>query len=153
MRNAFSLRVLVIALFAAAVAGAPGCKKETNTASTSGASGNSSGAPKNRKVFKVPAGQTPKLAFVTNNASDFWKIAQAGVQKFTSETGQQVDIKIPSQATVAEQNKHAVSCEIGHGEICFAVVIKIAHCGIERIERVYGHGNRNGGLESSITVP
>jgi ribose transport system substrate-binding protein len=105
VRNAFSLRILVIALFAGAFAGAPGCKKETNSASSGGASNSASSAPKNRKVFKVPAGQTPKLAFVTNNASDFWKIAQAGVQKFTSETGQQVDIKIPSQATVAEQNQ------------------------------------------------
>jgi ribose transport system substrate-binding protein len=45
-----------------------------------------------------------KYAFVTNNASDFWKKAQAGVNKFHDETGIRVDFKQPSSASVTEQN-------------------------------------------------
>jgi ribose transport system substrate-binding protein len=46
-----------------------------------------------------------KLAFVTNNASEFWKIAQAGVRKYESESKVQVDVKMPSNGTTAEQNE------------------------------------------------
>jgi ribose transport system substrate-binding protein len=45
-----------------------------------------------------------KFAFVTNNASDFWKNAQAGVNKFHNETGIQVDFKQPSPASITQQN-------------------------------------------------
>jgi len=46
-----------------------------------------------------------KLAFVTNNSSDFWKIAAAGVLKYEKERGVQIDVKIPSSGTLAEQNQ------------------------------------------------
>src|SRR5262245_63504574 len=46
-----------------------------------------------------------KLAFVTNNASEFWKIAQAGVRKYEGESKVQVDVKMPSNGTTAEQNQ------------------------------------------------
>lgn len=46
-----------------------------------------------------------KLAFVTNNASDFWKIAAAGVHKYEKEGKVQVDIKMPPNGTVEEQNR------------------------------------------------
>jgi ribose transport system substrate-binding protein len=46
-----------------------------------------------------------KLGFVTNNASDFWKIAAAGVLKYEKEAGVQVDVKIPSSGTAAEQDQ------------------------------------------------
>lgn len=45
-----------------------------------------------------------KLAFVTNNASEFWKIAQAGVKKYEKESKVQVDVILPD-GTVADQNK------------------------------------------------
>jgi ribose transport system substrate-binding protein len=51
------------------------------------------------------SGSSLKLAFVTNNASEFWKIAQAGVRKYEKEAGVQVDIKMPPGGTVAEQNQ------------------------------------------------
>lgn len=51
------------------------------------------------------SGKTLKLAFVTNNASDFWKIAAAGVHKYEKEAGIQVDIKMPPNGTVQEQNQ------------------------------------------------
>lgn len=46
-----------------------------------------------------------KLAFVTNNASEFWKIAAAGVHKYEAEAKVQVDIKMPSNGTTEEQNQ------------------------------------------------
>jgi len=51
------------------------------------------------------SGKTLKLAFVTNNASDFWNIAAAGVRKYEKEAGVQVDIKMPPNGTVQEQNQ------------------------------------------------
>src|ERR1043166_4301014 len=49
--------------------------------------------------------KTLKLAFVTNNASDFWKIAAAGVHKYEKEAGVQVDIKMPPNGTAEEQTQ------------------------------------------------
>jgi ribose transport system substrate-binding protein len=46
-----------------------------------------------------------KLAFVTNNASEFWKIAAAGVHKYEQEGKVQVDIKMPPNGTTEEQNQ------------------------------------------------
>ena len=49
--------------------------------------------------------KTLKLAFVTNNASDFWKIAAAGVHKYEKEAGVQVDLKMPPNGTAEEQTQ------------------------------------------------
>ena len=46
-----------------------------------------------------------KVAFVTNNASDFWKIAQAGTQKAAQEFGCAVEFKIPPTGTAQEQQR------------------------------------------------
>jgi ribose transport system substrate-binding protein len=46
-----------------------------------------------------------KIAFVTNNASEFWKIAAAGVHKYENEAKVQVDIKMPPNGTTEEQNQ------------------------------------------------
>lgn len=45
-----------------------------------------------------------KLAFVTNNTSEFWKIAANGVRKYEGEANVQVDIKMPN-GTTEEQNR------------------------------------------------
>jgi ribose transport system substrate-binding protein len=45
-----------------------------------------------------------KLAFVTNNSSEFWKIAVAGVHKYERESKVQVDVFMPSKGTTEEQN-------------------------------------------------
>jgi ribose transport system substrate-binding protein len=50
-----------------------------------------------------PAAGPIKVAFVTNNASDFWKIAQAGTKKATKELGCEVVFRIPSSGTAQEQ--------------------------------------------------
>jgi len=46
-----------------------------------------------------------KLAFVTNNASEFWKIAAAGVRQYEQEGKVQVDVKLPPNGTPEEQNQ------------------------------------------------
>jgi ribose transport system substrate-binding protein len=50
-------------------------------------------------------GSSLKLAFVTNNASEFWKIAAAGVHRYEKEAGVQVDLKMPPNGKVEEQNQ------------------------------------------------
>lgn len=52
------------------------------------------------------SGTTHKLAFVTNNASDFWVLARKGTEKAAREvSGIEVDFKIPSDGTAAEQQR------------------------------------------------
>ena len=46
-----------------------------------------------------------KLAFVTNNASEFWRIAAAGIRKYEQEGKVQVDLKMPPNGTTEEQNQ------------------------------------------------
>lgn len=47
-----------------------------------------------------------KLAFVTNNASDFWTIARKGVEKADGELANvDVEFKIPGEGTAAEQKR------------------------------------------------
>lgn len=82
------LRLLLTALCLVLVV--PGCgKKEGDTSGGGGASG---------KKFK--------LAFVTNNPSDFWTIARAGCNDAEKELGNvSVDFRIPSGGTAAEQQQ------------------------------------------------
>src|SRR5260221_11074164 len=44
-----------------------------------------------------------KLAFVTNNPSQFWKIAAGGIHKYEQEAKVQVDIKMPPNGTPEDQ--------------------------------------------------
>jgi ribose transport system substrate-binding protein len=76
-----------------------GCdrKPSGNAATGSGANGSSGGSSSDSSNLK--------LAFVTNNASEFWKIAAAGVHKYEKEAGVQVDIKMPPNGKVEEQNQ------------------------------------------------
>jgi ribose transport system substrate-binding protein len=60
---------------------------------------------KNQQGGGGGGGKTYKFAFVTNNASDFWKIAANGVHKYEKEGKVQVDINMPSNGTVEEQNQ------------------------------------------------
>jgi len=80
MRKLQSVAVLVLVLGMAV-----GCKK------------NEGGGGGEAKVLK--------LAFVTNNASEFWKIAAAGIHKYEQEAKVQVDIKTPPTGTTEEQNQ------------------------------------------------
>jgi ribose transport system substrate-binding protein len=57
------------------------------------------------KVHQVPAGTTLKFAFITNNSSEFWKIAQKGVEKANAELGITVDMKLPETGKPEQQKK------------------------------------------------
>jgi ribose transport system substrate-binding protein len=46
-----------------------------------------------------------RLGFVTNNPSEFWKIATAGIHKYEQEAKVQVDIKMPPNGTPEDQNQ------------------------------------------------
>jgi len=50
-------------------------------------------------------GKVVKIAFVTNNASQFWKIAEAGLRKYEKEAKVQVDMKMPPNGTPEDQNQ------------------------------------------------
>src|SRR5438445_10740903 len=54
----------------------------------------------------VRAGYKPTLAFVVNGASDFWKIAEAGVKKAQGELpNYDLQFKYPEQAAAAVQQR------------------------------------------------
>jgi ribose transport system substrate-binding protein len=76
-----------LAAFVAVAALSAGCKR----------GGGGAGGADNQKVLK--------LAFVTNNASEFWKIAAAGIRKYEQEAKVQVDFKTPPSGTTEEQNQ------------------------------------------------
>jgi len=65
----------------------------------SGAAAASSGEPGKAEAKIV------KLAFVTNNPSQFWKIAEAGLRKYEKEAKIQVDMKMPPNGTPEDQNQ------------------------------------------------
>jgi ribose transport system substrate-binding protein len=84
----WTLSALLIALFT-------GCDK--GGGGGAGAAGSAAPAAATAKIVKI--------AFVTNNASEFWKIAAAGVHKYEAEGKVQVDIKMPPNGTTEEQNQ------------------------------------------------
>src|SRR5205814_1211040 len=47
----------------------------------------------------------PKFAFVTNSASTFWTIAEAGVQKAAQEFDVDAEMKIPAGGAIDEQQR------------------------------------------------
>ena len=47
----------------------------------------------------APAPSFVKLGFVTNNTSEFWKIAGAGIHEYVKEAKVHVDMKLPASGT------------------------------------------------------
>lgn len=63
-------------------------------------------AVKNDDKTAPPSGQSLKLAFVTNNASDFWTIARKGVEKADGELDNvTVEFLMPGDGSAAEQKR------------------------------------------------
>src|SRR5215204_3223763 len=88
-----------IGLFAAMLLA--GCQpaNQTNTAGNTPTNAANSGGTSS-------AGKNKKLAFVTNNASDFWTIARKGTEKADAEFDDvTVEFKIPSEGTAADQKR------------------------------------------------
>lgn len=54
---------------------------------------------------RTEANKPLKLAFVTNTASEFWRLAAAGVRTYEQEGKVQVDIKMPPGGKAEEQNQ------------------------------------------------
>ncbi len=79
------------------------CKKSDESSSMSSAPGSAAPAS-NVQIFKADSPGSLKLAFITNNASEFWKIAAAGVHKYEKEANVQVDVKMPPNGKTEEQN-------------------------------------------------
>lgn len=72
-----------------------------NAAPADATSGNAAG-----NTTASTGGKELKLAFVTNNASDFWTVARKGVEKADEELENvSVEVKLPGQGTAAEQTQ------------------------------------------------
>jgi ribose transport system substrate-binding protein len=92
-------KTIAVALFSALLM--MGCNSKADNGTTS-ADTNATPA-RVVTITKAPDPKNLKLAFVTNNTSDFWKIASAGVHKFEKEQNVQVDIKMPPSGKLEEQ--------------------------------------------------
>lgn len=91
-----SLNIVVLACAAALVLPLVGCTPAPTTDSGSG-TGTASGGDSAKAL---------KLAFVTNNASDFWTIARKGVEKADAELDNvTVEFQMPGDGTAAEQKR------------------------------------------------
>ncbi len=99
MKISSSARILSGASLALLIALA-GCAKNEPVATTS--TGDTAGATAGGEA----GGKQLKLAFVTNNASDYWTVARAGVEKADAELDNvTVEVKLPGQGTAAEQTQ------------------------------------------------
>src|SRR5687768_13540889 len=84
----------------AALAIVAGCGGDTATKTTATTNAGS-------RVRTVQPGTELKLAFICNNASNFWLIAQKGVQKAEKELGVKVSFyQPPDPATPGKQNEY-----------------------------------------------
>jgi ribose transport system substrate-binding protein len=77
-------------------------------------------APMRGEVHQVPSGTTLKLAFITNNSSEFWKIAAKGLEKANKELGINVELKMPETGKV-EQQKKIIEDLVSQGYHGFAI--------------------------------
>jgi len=103
----FAVGIVAVAAF--------GCKQD-ESASTSTGGSTATGASGDKKPLQ--------LAFVTNNASDFWKIAEKGVEKAEQEDPTvKVDFKIPPTGAAAEQQQ-IISDLLAKGVQGFAISVK-----------------------------
>lgn len=92
----FTIPAILLSVFIIA-----GCTNQTGTNVTTANSGNQANGG-----TTTSSGETKKLAFVTNNASDFWTIARKGVEKADAELNDvTVEFKIPGEGTAAEQKR------------------------------------------------
>ena len=82
----------------------------------------------------------PSVAFVTNNPSDFWMIAKAGVQKAEKDFGVTCEIRMPANGTVQEQ-KQIIEDLIAKGVSGMAISPKDSANQIDQINTACQHMN------------
>ncbi len=81
------------------------CLVSCQPANQTNSAGNKSNTT-NTANTTTSSGKAKKLAFVTNNASDFWTIARKGTEKADTEFEDvTVEFKIPSEGTAADQKR------------------------------------------------
>ena len=81
-----------------------GCNSSNNATTTASSSNAATGNAATGNA--APAGKSLKLAFVTNNASDYWTVARKGVEKADAELPNvSVEVQLPGQGTAAEQTQ------------------------------------------------
>jgi ribose transport system substrate-binding protein len=93
LNNVWKIGCLTLAVIGLAALGNFGCDRSNSGGASTGAKGGGG------------EGKVYKLAFVTNNASEFWKIASNGVHKYENEAKVSVDIKLPPNGKTEEQNQ------------------------------------------------
>ena len=98
----------------AALVGMAGCSPAPEGAAKPAANAPADAGAKTAPVAPTAAPAKPagplKVAFVTNNASDFWTIAKAGTEKAKKELGCEVLFRIPAAGTAQEQQQ-SKSCK------------------------------------------
>jgi ribose transport system substrate-binding protein len=109
--------ILSVLLLAACLATFSSCKPKNNDAAAV-------------RVHTVPKGTPLKLAFITNNVNDFWKLAEAGVRKYEADSGDHVDFKMPAKGEVGEQKQILESLlSQGYNGISLSVIAPDAQTG------------------------
>lgn len=89
-------KLKIVSLFALAIFAITSCNRGTTTTTPQSNSGGNS----------TTSGKALKLAFVTNNASDYWTIAQKGVEKADKELDNvTVEFKMPGSGAADEQKR------------------------------------------------
>jgi len=84
-----------------------GCTKKAEQGGTAPTSAPPPGATAPASGAAVPAaGATYRFAFLTNNSTDFWNIAQKGTQKAEKDFGVKVDTFRPLKGEVADQQRY-----------------------------------------------
>jgi ribose transport system substrate-binding protein len=81
------------------------CGDDAKTTATPAVTATPAAAATAGAVHQVPAGTPLKLAFITNNSSEFWKIAAKGLEKANKELGITVDLKMPDPGKPEQQRK------------------------------------------------
>jgi len=98
-RNRVLANALMLALTALMVV--PGCKRKKETPAPQ--TGKTTTKAKQPRTAKQTGDM--HLAFVTNNASNFWAIARKGVETAEKELGIQAEFRIPANGTATEQQQ------------------------------------------------
>ena len=119
-------RTLTLAALAlACAAGLTACNKGSNKTQTTstGNGGTETTTTSTITVHKAADPAAIKLAFISNNPSEYWKICEGGTKKFTKETGIPVDFRTPSSGKVEDQNGIIENCvSNGYDGIAVSVI-------------------------------
>lgn len=105
MKNSFRAALVCACLLLIAAGCQPAANTTNGTSGGNTAGGNTAGGTNTAGGGGAKTGNL-RLAFVTNNASDFWTIARKGTEKADGELNDlAVEFRIPSDGTAAEQQR------------------------------------------------